>query len=56
MPMMCPSCSAASSSRRSCLSLTTTVAPSSTQRFAVAKPMPVPAAAVISTTFPSRRW
>ncbi len=30
----------------------TTVAPSSTHRLAVAKPMPVPAAAVITTTLP----
>src|SRR4051812_7517381 len=46
-----PSSAAVSFSRRSCQSLTTTVAPSSTQRLAVAKPMPVPAAAVTTTTF-----
>ncbi len=40
--------------RRSWASETTTVAPSSMQRRAVAKPMPVPAAAVMTTTLPSR--
>ena len=50
-----PSSAAVSASRRSCASLTTTVAPSSMQRFAVAWPMPVPAAAVTSTRLPSSR-
>src|SRR5512139_2669657 len=37
------------------MSLIMTVAPSSTQRRATEKPMPVPAAAVTSTVLPSRR-
>src|SRR5207248_3271808 len=52
-----PSCSADSASRRSWRSLRTTSAPSSAHRLAVAKPMPVPAAAVTSTVLPwSRAW
>ena len=50
-----PSSSADSAVRRSCLSETTTVAPSSCARLAVAKPMPEPAEAVTSTTRPSSR-
>src|SRR3712207_3692698 len=50
------SCSADSASRRSCLSDTTTRAPSSAQRLAVAKPIPVPAAAVTSTVLPASSW
>ena len=45
---------AASPSRRSWMSLIITVAPSSAHRWAVAKPMPVPAAAVTRTVFPAR--
>jgi len=37
------------------MSLISTVAPSSMQRFATAKPMPVPAAAVTTTVRPSSR-
>ena len=47
------SCSAVSARRRSWASDTTTDAPSSRQRRAVAEPMPVPAAAVTMTTLPS---
>ena len=47
--------SAVSASRRSWASETTTAAPSSRQRRAVAEPMPVPAAAVTMTTLPASR-
>src|SRR5579864_8645477 len=50
-----PSSDAVSSRRRSCLSLMITLAPSSRQRFAVATPIPAPAAAVIKTILPSSR-
>ena len=49
-----PSSVAVSASRRSCRSLIITVAPSSTQRRAVADPIPLPAAAVTSTRLPAR--
>ena len=54
-PAISESAWAASAVRRSWTSLRKTRAPSSTQRFAAAKPMPAPAAAVISTFLPSRR-
>ena len=47
-----PRRSAVSPRRRSCLSDTTTRAPSSMHRCATAEPMPVPAAAVTNTVFP----
>ena len=55
-PVSFSSSSAASPRRRSWMSLIITVAPSSAQRLATAKPMPVPAAAVTRTVLPSRRW
>ena len=48
-----PSSAADSASRRSWASEIRTVAPSSMHRLAVAKPMPVPAAAVTTTRLPA---
>jgi hypothetical protein len=56
VPVSFPSSPAASSRRRSWMSLIITAAPSSAQRRAAAKPMPVPAAAVTSTVLPARSW
>ncbi len=52
-PRACSRPVAASPSRRSWMSLIITRAPSSRQRFAVANPMPLPAAAVTSTVLPA---
>src|SRR5262249_40228964 len=54
-PPSSANCCRASASLRSCQSESITVAPSSTARRAVAKPIPVPAAAVTRTTLSCSR-